>query len=90
MIDIFNIATELPGWIGAFGIVLAFWLLTHKVTHSHSLLYLGINLVAGILLAYDAWVHNTMAGLALNVVWIVIAVYGLGWAHRRKSPRLER
>lgn len=90
MNDIFNIVTELPGWIGAFGIVLAFWLLTHKATHSHSFLYLGLNVLAGILLAYDAWVHKTMAGLTLNIVWIVIAIYGIGWAHKRKEVKLKR
>ena len=87
---IFILATDIPGWIGAAGIVVAFWLLTHKVTHSHSYVYMGINLIAGVFLAYDAWVHNTMAGLTLNIVWIVIAVYGLGWAHKRKEAKLKR
>lgn len=85
-----SFASEVPGWIGAVFIILAFWLLTHKVTHSHSYLYMGLNLIAGLLLAYDAWVHKTMAGLTLNIVWIVIAVYGLGWAHKRKTPKLSR
>ena len=82
-----SLVTELPGWIGAFFIILAFWLLTHKVVHSHSKTYFTLNLLAGVFLAYDAWVHRTLAGLAINIVWIVIAVYGLGWAHKRKSPK---
>lgn len=85
-----SFATELPGWIGAVFIILAFWMLTHKVVHSHSKTYFALNLLAGILLAYDAWMHKTFAGLTINIVWIVIAVYGLGWAHKRKTPKLSR
>jgi len=87
---IFILATDIPGWIGAFGIVLAFYLLTHKSVYSHSYLYLGLNLIAGALLAYDAWIHKTFAGLTLNLIWIIIAIYGLGWAHKRKAPKMAR
>lgn len=82
-----SLVSELPGWIGAIFIILAFWLLTHKVVRSHSKVYFTLNLLAGILLSYDAVVHGTSAGLAINIVWIVIAVYGLGWAHKRKAPK---
>lgn len=82
--------TDIPGWIGAVLILLAFWLLTHKAVHSHSYTYLGLNLVAGLLLGYDAWVHATFAGLSLNIVWVAIAIYGLGWAHKRKAPKMRR
>jgi len=81
---------NIPGWIGAVCVLMAFWLLTHKVVHSHSRVYLGLNLFAGLLLAYDAWFHQTFAGLTLNLVWIIIAIYGLGWAHKRKAPKLKR
>ena len=81
---------DIPGWIGAVLIVLAFWLLTHKVVHSHSRAYLYLNLIAGLLLGYDAYVHQTFAGLSINIVWIVIALYGLGWAHKRRPPKLKR
>jgi hypothetical protein len=82
--------TDIPGWIGAVLILIAFWLLTHRVVHSHSYPYLGLNLVAGILLGYDAWVHRTYAGLSINIAWVLIALYGLGWAHKRKPPVLKR
>ena len=79
--------TDIPGWIGALFILLAFWMMTHKVVHSHSRICFGLNLLAGVLLAYDAWLHKTYAGLAINIVWVVIAIYGLGWAHKRKAPK---
>lgn len=82
--------TTLAGWFGAACILLAFWLLTHKVTHSHSYKYLGLNLIGGALLAIETYLHESYASFALNAVWVLIAVYGLGWAHKRKEPRRSR
>lgn len=82
--------TNLAGWLGAACILLAFWLLTHKATHSHSYAYLGLNLIGGALLALETYLHESYASFALNAVWVIIAVYGLGWAHRRKEPKKDR
>ncbi len=81
---------EIIGWTGAAAILLAFWLLTHKVVHSHSYVYLGLNLLGGVALAYEAWTHLSHASFVLNLIWIAIAIYGLGWAHKRKAPKLKR
>lgn len=78
------------GWAGAALILLAFWLLTHKVVHSHSYTYLGLNLVGGIMLMYEAWIHESHAAFTLNIIWIIVAVYGLGWAHKRREVKLKR
>ncbi|RJQ22107.1 hypothetical protein C4580_01380 [Candidatus Woesearchaeota archaeon] len=86
MLDWF-VLTTFAGWIGAACILLAFWLLTHKVAHSHSYIYLGLNLVGGFLLAIETYVHDSYASFALNSVWVIIAIYGLGWAHRRREPK---
>ena len=80
----------MPGWIGAFLILLAFWLLTHKVVHSHSYEYLILNFIGGLFLAYETFQHESYASFILNVVWVLIAVYGIGWAHRRKPAKLKR
>jgi len=77
------------GWVGAFLILLAFWLLTHKVVHSHSHTYLGLNLLGGLALASETWRQSAYASFVLNVCWVIIAVYGVGWAHRRRAPKLE-
>jgi len=78
---------DIPGIVGATCIVLAFWLLTHKVVHSHSKWYLGLNLAGGILLAFDGYVHASIATFALNAIWVAIAIYGLGFAHKRKDKK---
>lgn len=78
---------ESIGWIGAILILLAYWLLTHKVTHSHSYLYQGLNLVGGLTLVFEAWAKNSYPVILLNVVWVMVAIYGLLWAHKRKDPR---
>jgi hypothetical protein len=82
--------TDIPGWIGAFFILLAFWLLTHKVVHSHSYTYLGFNLIGGALLAFETWQKSSHASFVLNIIWMFVAIYGLGWAHRRKEVKLKR
>lgn len=81
---------DFVGWVGAFLILLAFWLLTHRVVHSHSYEYLFLNLAGGSLLAFETWRANSYASFVLNVVWVFIAIYGLGWAHRRKEAKLRR
>ncbi|MBI4146215.1 hypothetical protein HY489_02660 [Candidatus Woesearchaeota archaeon] len=81
---------DILGWSGAFIILLAFWLLTHKVVHSHSYTYLLLNLFGGALLSIETFRHESYASFVLNTIWVVVAIYGLGWAHKRKSPKLER
>ena len=78
------------GWLGAACILLAFWLLTHKATHSHSYSYLGLNLLGGLFLSVETFTHESYASFVLNLCWILVAVYGLGWAHKRKAPKLKR
>jgi len=78
------------GFVGAFLILLAFWLLTHRVVHSHSYEYLFLNLFGGIFLAFETYVQDSYASFALNVFWVLIAVYGLVWAHKRKPAKLKR
>jgi len=81
---------DIPGWIGAFLILLAFWLLTHKVVHSHSYTYMLLNLFGGAFLAFETWRKLSYASFVLNIIWVVIAIYGIGWAHRRKEVKLKR
>ena len=83
-------ANDLAGILGAFLVLLAFWLLTHKVIHSHSYIYLGLNFAGGLALAFETWTRGARASFALNIIWAGIAIYGLGWAHKRKSPKMKR
>ena len=81
---------ELSGWIGAACILAAFWLLTHKAVHSHSYTYLGLNLIGGLFLFHETYTHESNASAVLNIVWVAIAIYGLGWAHKLKEVKMER
>jgi len=83
-------AAQFSGWIGAACILAAFWLLTHKTVHSHSYTYLGLNLFGGLFLFHETYTAGVHASSALNVVWVAIAIYGLGWAHKRKEVKMER
>ncbi len=80
----------LYGWIGAALILLSFWLLTHKVVHSHSYTYLYLNLMGATFLMYETWRLRAHASFVLNLIWVFIAIYGLGWAHKRTAPKLKR
>ncbi|PIN74751.1 hypothetical protein COV18_06025 [Candidatus Woesearchaeota archaeon CG10_big_fil_rev_8_21_14_0_10_37_12] len=81
---------DLIGWLGAFLILLAFWLLTHKVIHSHSKTYLGLNLIGAAALVFEGWIRTSYPALLLNAAWVAIAIYGLTHAHKRPEPKRTR
>lgn len=65
------------GWIGAFLIVLAYFLLTFEFVVSHDILYNMMNLVGASLMAYRVWVDRNFSNLALEIVFIIIALFAL-------------
>lgn len=73
------------GWAGTVCILVAFFLLTHKTVHSHSLAYLGLNLIGGVLLAVDTFADASFPAFSLNMVWVLIALYGLVRAREEKK-----
>jgi len=81
---------QFSGWIGAACILLAFWLLVHKVVHSHSYTYLSLNIFGGLFLFHETFTHGVHASAALNIIWVAIAVYGLVLGHKRKDVKLKR
>ncbi len=65
------------GWIGAFLVVLAYFLMTIDIINSNDILYNLINLVAGILLGYRVWLDKNYSNLTLEIVFILIAFINL-------------
>jgi|TARA_B110000908_G_C10265597_1_gene463595 hypothetical protein len=65
------------GWIGAFLVVLAYFLMTIDIINSNDILYNLINLIAGILLGYRVWLDKNYSNLALEIVFILIAFINL-------------
>jgi len=41
-------------------------------------------------LCFETFFNHSYSSFALNFVWVIVALYGLGWAHRRKPAKLTR
>jgi hypothetical protein len=76
------LAYEVVGWIGAVTVLAAYWLVTRSGT---SVLYHALNVIgAGGLLA-NALYHGAFPSTTVNVVWIGIALWGIGVTARKRG-----
>lgn len=71
---------KMIGWIGAFLIVLAYFLLTFEFVVSHDILYNMMNLIGAALMGYRVWVDRNYSNLVLELVFIAIALVALAKA----------
>jgi phosphatidylserine synthase len=69
---------EILGWIGSSLYVVAYALVSMKRTQGDSVLYQGLNIVAGILVVIYTLSLGAFATTGLNVVWVAIGVITLG------------
>jgi hypothetical protein len=73
---------EIVGWIGAVTVLAAYWLVTRSGT---SVRYHALNIIgAGGLLA-NALYHEAFPSTTVNVVWIAIALWGIGVTTRNRA-----
>jgi len=70
-------ADKVIGWIGAFLIVLAYFLLTFEFVIAQDILYNMMNLLGASLMAYRVWIDRNFSNLALEIVFIIIALFAL-------------
>ena len=73
-----NLLVNILGWTGSILYLLAYALVSLKKTEGDSILYQGINIIAGILLVIYTVYLSAYATAALNTVWIAIGVFTLG------------
>ncbi|MGB0403725.1 MAG: CBU_0592 family membrane protein [Salibacteraceae bacterium] len=65
------------GWIGAIGLLLAFYLnSTNKMSHS-SMVYQLINLSCAVLLAINAFHIDSYPFIVINVFWAGVALWSI-------------
>ena len=69
---------EILGWTGSIMYLLAYALVSLKKTEGDSLLYQGINIVAGVFLVIYTFTLEAYATTGLNAVWIAIGLFTLG------------
>jgi len=69
---------EILGWTGSIMYLLAYALVSLKKTEGDSLLYQGINIVAGVFLVIYTFTLEAYATTGLNAVWVAIGIFTLG------------
>jgi hypothetical protein len=66
------------GWTGSIIYLLAYALVSMKKTEGDSVLYQGMNIIAGVLLVVYTLSLGAYATTGLNAVWVAIGLFTLG------------
>jgi hypothetical protein len=66
------------GWTGSILYLLAYALVSLRKTEGDSLLYQGINIIAGTLLVIYTLSLGAFATTGLNAVWVAIGLFTIG------------
>jgi hypothetical protein len=66
------------GWTGSVLYLLAYALVSAKKTEGDSLLYQGLNIVAGVFVVIYTISLGAYATTGLNLVWVAIGIFTLG------------
>jgi hypothetical protein len=74
---------DILGWFGAFLFLLAYFLLIIKRWASTSILFHSLNALGGFCLGASAWYDTSYPAAAINIIWGVLAVYGMYSDHFR-------
>ena len=72
-----KLAIDVIGWIGAGGVLAAYALVSTGRIASASYTYQALNLVGGAGLAVNTFYYMSYPSTALNVIWVLIAVYAI-------------
>jgi len=75
--NITELIIEIIGWTGS-GLILAAYILNmqHKILAS-SPFYIWANLMGGLCFVINTYYHHAFPSMALNIVWVLIAVFSL-------------
>ncbi len=73
MIDLFSVL----GWLGMSLVILAYCLLIIKKLKSTSVIYNLLNLFGGVGLIASAFTTKSWPAMALNIVWVGLAVFSI-------------
>lgn len=76
---------DILGWIGAVCLLLAYFLVSRKKLAGDSLNYQLLNLVGGALLTTNSLYYGAFPSVAVNIVWIGIALLTL--SNRRGNKK---
>ncbi len=68
---------EIIGWLGTVAILLAYFLVTTRKIAPNSKQHQLLNLFGAAGIIINSAVHYAIPSVGLNVVWLLIAIYGL-------------
>ena len=68
------------GWVGAFGLLSAYFLISTKRLSPDSAKYQWLNLVSAIMLAINAYYIGSIPFIIINVFWAIVAAVSLAKA----------
>ena len=69
---------DILGWTGSILYLLAYALVSLRKTEGDSVLYQGMNILAGALLVVYTFSLGAFATTGLNAVWVAIGLFTLG------------
>ena len=72
-----QLAIDIAGWYGAAAIVGAYFLNSFGFVHANSLAYQALNLTGAVGIIIEASSKKDWPSMALNIVWILIALVAL-------------
>ncbi len=81
-----SLLIETIGWVGSILIILGYYLITHGKLDARDFEYHLINLTGSILLGLNAYINNALPSFGINIVFILIALYGF-WIIFRKDNK---
>lgn len=79
-----EIILQALGWIGAFGLLSAFYLNSTKKLSADSAKYQSINLISAIMLAINAIYIGSIPFVIINVFWAIVAAISLSKLSKSK------
>jgi len=72
-----EILLEAFGWVGAFGLLSAFYLISSKRVTADSPVYQWLNLICAIMLAINAYHISSIPFFIINAFWAIVAIISL-------------
>lgn len=80
-----NILPAVAGWIGMVLILIAYYLVSTRRVTGDSYMYQTLNLLGAIGLVSNTLVQQAWPAMVLNIVWVVIAIYAIFTARKKKA-----
>jgi hypothetical protein len=72
-----EIFVQIVGWVGAFLVVLAYFLVSYKKVQGDSRIYQWMNLIGAIGVGINASYQEAWPSFAIQIVWGIIAIIAL-------------